>query len=32
VLFETHVQQKFESAGSLLGIDIRLLSQQAGHS
>ena len=32
VLFETHIQQKFESAGSLLGIDIRLLSQQAGHS
>jgi putative transcriptional regulator len=32
VLFETHVQQKFESAGGLLGIDIRLLSQHVGHS
>jgi len=32
VLFETAIKQKFEAAGNLLGIDIRLLSQHAGHS
>ena len=32
VLFETAVKQKFEAAGNLLGIDIRLLTQHAGHS
>ena len=32
VLFETVIKQKFEAAGSLLGIDIRLLTQHAGHS
>ena len=32
VLFETAIKQKFEAAGTLLGIDIRLLTQHAGHS
>mgnify|MGYP000341198621 FL=1 len=32
VLFETPTDEKSASAGKLLGIDIRLLSQQAGHS
>ena len=32
VLFETAIEYKFEAAGKLLGIDIRLLTQQAGHS
>ena len=32
VLFETAIAQKFEDAGKLLGIDIRLMTQQAGHS
>lgn len=32
VLFETAAENKFESAGQLLGIDVRLLTQQAGHS
>lgn len=32
VLFETTIKQKFEAAGNLLGIDIRLLTLQAGHS
>ena len=32
ILFETANALKFESAGSLLGIDIRLLTQHAGHS
>lgn len=32
ILFEIPIKKKFESAGNLLGIDIRLLPQQAGHS
>ncbi|MGI9299147.1 MAG: YqgE/AlgH family protein, partial [Luminiphilus sp.] len=32
VLFETPTDEKSASAGKLLGIDIRLLTQQAGHS
>lgn len=32
ILFETANALKFESAGSLLGIDIRLLTHHAGHS
>ena len=32
VLFDISAEQKSESAGQLLGIDIRLLTQHAGHS
>ena len=32
VLFETPTDEKSASAGKLLGIDIRLLTQQVGHS
>ena len=32
VLFNTQVTEKFAAAGKLLGIDIHLLTQQAGHS
>ncbi len=32
VLFNTQVTDKFADAGRLLGIDINLLTQQAGHS
>ena len=32
VLFNTQVSDKFAAAGKLLGIDIHLLTQQAGHS
>ena len=32
VLFKSQVTDKFADAGRLLGIDINLLTQQAGHS
>lgn len=32
VLFKTPTEKKFAAAGSLLGIDIHLLTSQAGHS
>jgi putative transcriptional regulator len=32
VLFNTQASDKFAAAGKLLGIDIHLLTQQAGHS
>ena len=32
VLFNIHASDKFAAAGKLLGIDIHLLTQQAGHS
>jgi putative transcriptional regulator len=32
VIFDTPVEQRYERALSLLGIDLRMLSQQAGHA
>ena len=32
IIFDTPVEQRYEKALSLLGIDARMLSQKAGHA
>ena len=32
IIFDTPVEQRYDKALSLLGIDVRMLSQEAGHA